>query len=92
MASIDESEVVSAFAACLAKLEQKKIKLLLKRLNIDCPEKAKELQIAAIIQHTIANIQQLPPTQPEELNEGIVDLIHQMRLNNAVRFLPIFCS
>lgn len=54
--------------------------------------KAKELQIAAIIQHTIANIRQLPPTQSEELNEGIVDLVHQIGLNNAVRFLPTFCS
>lgn len=87
---MDESEVVSAFADCLSKLKQKEIKALLKRLNIECPEKVKELQIAAIIQHTIANIQRLPPTQLQETNEGVVDIVHRMGLNNAVSNLFAF--
>lgn len=90
MAAIDESEVVSAFADCLARLKPKEIKALLKILNIDCPEKSKELQIAAIIQNTIANIQRLPPTQPQESNKGVVDFVHQMGLNNSVSNLLTF--
>lgn len=89
---MDEREVVSAFADCLSQLKQKEIKALLKTLNIDCPEKVKELQIAAIIQHTIANMQRLPPTQPQETNEGVVDIVHRMGLNNAVSNVLAFCS
>lgn len=60
-------------------------------LDLETPialETAKEPQLAAIIQHTIKNIQRLPPTQPEELNAGIFDLVHLMGLNNAVRNPP----
>ena len=84
MSSSYDGEVMSAFADCLARVKEKEIKALLKRLNIKCSEKAKKLQIAAIIQHTIANIQRLSPTQPQESNEGMVDIIHRMGLNNAV--------
>lgn len=74
------------------KLKQKEIIALLKKLNINYPNKVKKLQIAAIIQHPFANIQRLSSTQSQETNKNVVSVVYWIGLKSAVSNVFAFCS